>query len=68
MVSAKLKSINAALGGLLGKVDPDSAETLRMCRRNLDNATDLSEALENGLVLPSPDGPASFTFVDVGAM
>lgn len=54
MVSVKLRSINTALGGLLGKVSPDSAEILRLCRRNLDDAIDRSEALEEGLTL-SPD-------------
>lgn len=47
MLSEELKSIRLALGELLGKVDVDSAEVLRQCRRNLEAAEDLAANLEN---------------------
>ena len=47
MLSAELKSIRAALGELLGKVDVESAELLRLCRRNLEAAADEAENMEN---------------------
>lgn len=47
MLSDELKSINAVLGRLLGKIDPDTAETLRLCRRNLEAATEQAENMEN---------------------
>ena len=47
MLSDELQSIRNILGRLLGKVDPESAETLRLCRRNLESAADDAAILEN---------------------
>lgn len=46
MLSEELKSIRIALGGLLGKVDADSADVLRQCRRNLEAAEDQAANME----------------------
>lgn len=50
MLSDELRSIKEALGGLLGKVDPETAEILRVCRRNLEAAADDAENLENNFI------------------
>lgn len=46
MLSEELKSIRAALGELTSKVDAESAELLRQCRRNLEAAEDQAAAME----------------------
>ena len=46
MLSDELKSVGAALGRLLGKVDAESAEVLKRCRENLKAATDQAENME----------------------
>lgn len=47
MLSEELKSIHAALGRLLGKLDPENADFLRRARRNLDEAAEQAEYMEN---------------------
>lgn len=46
MLSEELKSIRAALGGLLSKVDQENAEVIRQCRRNLEAAEDQAATME----------------------
>lgn len=46
MLSDELKSIQVKLGQLLGKVDPESAAILRLCRRNLEAASDDAKNME----------------------
>lgn len=55
MLSEELKSIRVALGELMSKVDEDSAELLRQCRRNLEAAEDQATTMEQSL---SPQGVA----------
>ena len=43
-------SVHAALGGVLGKLDPDGAALVRQCRRNLDAAAVQAGELEARLV------------------
>lgn len=50
MLSEELRSIHAALGGVLGKLDPDLAALVRQCRRNLDAAAEQAGELEARLV------------------
>lgn len=50
MLSEELKSIHAGLGKLLGKLDPENADFLRLLRRNLDAATEDAENMENNFV------------------
>lgn len=47
MLSDELKSINAVLGKLVVKVDPDTADTLRLCAHNLEAAANEAEVMEN---------------------
>lgn len=47
MLSEELRNIQAGLGKLLGKLDPESADFLRRARRNLDEAAEQAENLEN---------------------
>lgn len=47
MLSDELKGIRTALGELMGKVDDESAELLRVVRRNLEAAADEAENMEN---------------------
>lgn len=49
MLKQEIMSVHAALGGVLGKLDPDGAELVRQCRRNLDAAEQAGE-LEERLV------------------
>lgn len=46
MLSEELKSIRAALGELMGKVDEESAELVRQCRRNLEAAAEQAVTME----------------------
>lgn len=50
MLKQEIMSVHAALGGVLGKVDPDGAELVRQCRRNLVAAAEQAEELEERLV------------------
>lgn len=50
MLKDELKSIHVALGSVLGRLDPEGAELVRLCRRNLDAAVEQAEALEQRLV------------------
>lgn len=50
MLKDELKSIHAALGGVLGRLDPDGADLIRQCRRNLDAAAEQAAELESRLV------------------
>lgn len=50
MLSEELKSIRAALGELLGRVDQDNAEVIRNCRRNLEAAEEQADNIEKNLV------------------
>lgn len=50
MLSEELKSIRAALGGLLDKVDQNNAEVIRQCRRNLEAAEEQADNIEKNLV------------------
>lgn len=51
MLSEELKSIRVALGKLLGKVDPSAAEVIRICRRNLEAASDDAKNMEENFCL-----------------
>ncbi len=46
MLSEELESIHEALGKILGKMDPDAACKLRICRRNLDEAIEMANHME----------------------
>lgn len=46
MLSEELKSIHEALGKILGKMEPDAACKLRICRRNLDEAIEMANNME----------------------
>lgn len=50
MLKQEIMSVHAALGGVLGKVDPDGAELVRQCRRNLVAAAEQAGELEERLV------------------
>lgn len=50
MLKQKIMSVHAALGGVLGKLDPDGAELVRQCRRNLNAAAEQAGELEARLV------------------
>lgn len=50
MLSEELRSIHIALGEVLGKLDPDGADLVRQCRRNLNAAAEQAVELENRLV------------------
>lgn len=52
MLSSELKSIHAALGCVLARVDVESAELVRLCRRNLASSAEMAETLEKNLVAP----------------
>jgi len=47
MLSEELKSIQATLGRLLNRVDPECANTIRQCRRNLEAAAEQAEIMES---------------------
>ncbi len=47
MLSEELKSIHEALGKILGKMEPEAAEKLRICRRNLNEAIEMADHMEN---------------------
>ena len=52
MLKEKILSVHTVLGEVLGNVrDEDNAELLRACRRNLDAAAQLAEALEKTQVV-----------------
>ena len=50
MLHEELQSIRSALGGVLGKLDPDSSDLVRQCRRNLDAAAEQAKELEGRLI------------------
>ena len=50
MLKQEIMSVHAALGGVLGKLDPDGAALVRQCRRNLDAAAEQAGELEARLV------------------
>lgn len=50
MLSEELRSIHIALGNVLGRLDPDGADLVRLCRRNLDAAAEQAAELEKRLV------------------
>ena len=50
MLKQEIMSVHAALGGVLGKVDPDGAELVLQCRRNLVAAAEQAGELEERLV------------------
>lgn len=50
MLSGELKNIRETIGTILGKVDPENAELLRQCRRNLEAVEEQAENLEKSLV------------------
>lgn len=54
MLTEKLQSISASLGGVLGNVPVEAADEIRIIRRELDAAADQAERLENWLVPPDP--------------
>lgn len=59
MLSEKIQSINVALGGLLSRVDPESAAFIRVCRRNLEATAEQVRELEaSGVFLPSTTSPS----------
>lgn len=51
MPGEELKSIHAALGKFLGKLNPEDAETLRIIRRNLQEAMEQVKNMENSLCI-----------------
>ena len=51
MLSDELDSIGAALGRLLDKVDTETADVLRRCQENLDEAASQAEQLEDNCIL-----------------
>lgn len=55
MLKQEIMSVHAALGGVLGKLDPDGADLVRQCRRNLDAAAEQADALESNLGIVSVD-------------
>lgn len=55
MLKQEIMSVHAALGGVLGKVDPDGAELVLQCRRNLVAAAEQADALESNLPVVSVD-------------
>lgn len=59
MLKQEIMSVHAALGGVLGKLDPDGAELVRQCRRNLDAAAEQAGELEARLVPLPVDHPAN---------
>lgn len=59
MLKEELLSIHAALGGVLGKLDPEEADFVRRCRRNLDAAAEQAGELEARLVQPPVERPAN---------
>lgn len=60
MLSEELMSIHVALGGMLGRLNPEEAEIVRQCRRNLDATAEQAGELETRLVpLPAVEHPAS---------
>lgn len=50
MLHEELQSIRSALGGVLGRLDPDGADLVRQCCRNLDAAADQAKELEGRLI------------------
>lgn len=46
MLSEELKSIRTALGELMSKVDNESADLLRQCRGNLEDAAEQAQRME----------------------
>lgn len=50
MLKQEIMSVHAALGGVLGRLDPDGADLVRQCRRNLDAAAEQAGELEARLV------------------
>ena len=61
MLSEELRSIHIALGDVLGKLDPDNADLVRQCRRNLDAAAAQAVELEQRLV---PGADAAVRLMD----
>lgn len=54
MLSEKIQSVNVSLEELLGRVDPESANFIRLCRRNLQAVADHARELEANGVLAVP--------------
>lgn len=52
MLSQEIMSVHAVMGCLLPRVDPESAELVRLCRRNLEASADVAENLEKTLIAP----------------
>ena len=50
MLHEELQSIRSALGEVMGRLDPDNADLVRRCRRNLDAAADQARELEKRLI------------------
>lgn len=50
MLSDELRGIRSALGELMDKVDENSAELLRQCRRNLEAAAEQASNMENNFI------------------
>lgn len=53
MLHEEITSISSSLAVLLGRVDPESADFIRICRRNLDSAADTARELEQHFILPA---------------
>ena len=58
MLSQEIMSVHAVMGCLLPRVDPESAELVRLCRRNLEASADTAETLERTLIAPKESAPA----------
>lgn len=52
MLHEEIASVSSSLAVLLGRVDPESADFIRICRRNLDSAADTARELEQNFVMP----------------
>lgn len=59
MLKQEIMSVHAALGGVLGKLNPEEAELVRQCRRNLDAAAEQAGELEARLVPLPVERPAN---------
>ena len=57
MLHDEILSVHAALGDVLGRVDPTTADLLRSCRRNLEAAADTARQMVTTTVISVSPGP-----------
>lgn len=53
MISNNIKTVHMALGGLLHKVDDETAAVIRLCRKDLMATAEQAEELESVLEVPA---------------